>query len=125
MMPSSRQHSGKTAHLAGDAAEQAVQRAYEAQGYEAVAQRWRCEAGEIDLILRLNAQYVFVEVKHSRSFAKAAERLSAQQMARIYTSAEVFLAETPQGALTETRFDVALVDGQGQIKILENAIGLE
>lgn len=69
-------------------------------------------APEIDLILRDGAALIFVEVKQSRSFARAAESLSARQMQRIYRSAEEFLAGEPAGSLTEVRFDVALVDGQ-------------
>ncbi len=42
-------------------------------------------------------------------------------MARIYASASVFLAGEPAGQDTPSRFDVALVDGQGRIEIIENA----
>ena len=44
-------------------------------------------------------------------------------MARLCQSAEEFLAGEPRGLLTEMRFDVALVDGQGRHMILENAFG--
>ncbi len=115
---------GQMAYHAGAAAEHSVLRHYQALGYRAVAERWKSAAGEIDLILQKDTQLVFVEVKHSRSFATAAARLSPRQVARIYASAEAFLATTSRGALSETRFDVALVDGQGRIEILENAIGL-
>ena len=42
-------------------------------------------------------------------------------MARIYASAADFLSGEPDGQLTPSRFDVALVDGTGRIEILENA----
>ncbi len=44
-------------------------------------------------------------------------------MARIYASAEAFLAGEPRGQLTNARFDVALVDASGQFEIIENAFG--
>ena len=42
-------------------------------------------------------------------------------MARIYAAAEEFLGGEPTGQLTESRFDVALVDAMGRIEVLENA----
>jgi putative endonuclease len=44
-------------------------------------------------------------------------------MDRIIGSAEEFLANEPNGSLTNVRFDVALVDQTGQLRILENAFG--
>ena len=90
-----------------------------------MAQRWRSEAGEIDIIVRAGNEIVFVEVKTSRNFERAASRITRQQQARIYRSAEVFLGTQPQGLLTPARFDVALVDGTGAIEIIENAFGHE
>ena len=66
---------------------------------------------------------VFVEVKKARCLARAAESLSTRQMQRIALAAEEFLGGEPAGSLTEVRFDVALVDGQGQTQIIENAFG--
>ena len=114
---------GQMSHHAGDAAEQAVARNYERRGYEVVQRRWRGAGGEIDLIARGPEGLVFIEVKQSRSFAEAAEHLGARQIARICASAESFLASEPAGALTDLRFDVALVDASGGVRIIENAFG--
>ncbi|MFG6565791.1 YraN family protein [Sulfitobacter sp. 1A13421] len=111
------------AYHAGIAAENRIAQDYERRGFAIARRRWRGRAGEIDLILRDGAALIFVEVKQSRSFARAAESLSARQMQRIYRSAEEFLAGEPAGSLTEVRFDVALVDGQGGTEIIENAFG--
>jgi len=51
----------------------------------------------------------------------AAEHLTERQMARIYGAASEFIGNEPAGQLTPCRIDVALVDGQGRIEILENA----
>ena len=51
----------------------------------------------------------------------AAERLTLRQMRRIFVSADEFVAGAPDCANLDRRFDVALVDAQGQIEILENA----
>jgi putative endonuclease len=77
--------------------------------------------GEIDLIARDGARVIFIEVKHSRTHAIAAEHLTRRQMDRIYASASEFLAGEPGGQNTEVRFDVALVDAMGRIDIVENA----
>lgn len=108
---------------AGLSAEQRIAQDYERRGFVVARRRWRGAAGEIDLITRDGDCLVFVEVKKSRSIARAAERLNRRQMARIYASAEQFLADEPQGQLTNVRFDVALVDHAGAFEIIENAFG--
>ncbi len=113
--------SGARSFHAGVAAEAAVARHYERSGRTITAARWRSGSGEIDLIARDGAEVIFIEVKQSRSHAEAAQHLSPRQMARIYASASVFLAGEPSGQDTPSRFDVALVDGQGRIEIIENA----
>lgn len=114
---------GQMAHHAGSAAEIAVARHYEALGFRVTEQRWRGAGGEIDLIVEDPDQVVFVEVKQSRSFEAAALRLSQRQRARIFASAAEYLGTLPTGSLTEARFDVALVNGIGEVQILENAFG--
>ncbi len=108
---------------AGLSAEQRIAQDYERRGFVVARRRWRGAAGEIDLITRDGNDLVFVEVKQSRSIARAAERLDRRQMARIYASAEQFLAGEPDGQLTNVRFDVALVDQAGAFEIIENAFG--
>lgn len=113
--------SGAVSYHAGLAAEESVARQYARAGCPVVARRWRGAAGEIDMIAREGGVLIFVEVKQSRTHAEAASHLSPRQFARIRLAAEEFAGNEPQGSLTEMRFDVALVDGQGVIEILENA----
>jgi len=108
---------------AGLSAENRIAQDYESRGFVVARRRWRGSGGEIDLITRDDNGLVFVEVKKSRSIAGAAERLSRRQMARIYASAEQYLAGEPDGQLTNVRFDVALVDNAGGFEIIENAFG--
>lgn len=115
--------SGTLGYHAGLAAEAAVRRHYERRGLALAAERWRGQGGEIDLILKEGSAVIFVEVKKSSTHARAAARLSQRQMQRIYTTASEYLETCPQGQLTETRFDVALVDQTGGIEVLENAFG--
>jgi putative endonuclease len=112
---------GAVSYHAGRVAEAAVEQLYLRKGQEIVARRWRGSAGEVDLIARDGAEVIFIEVKQSSRHADAALHLSKQQMARIYGAVSEFIAGEPAGQLTPVRFDVALVDGSGQIRVIENA----
>lgn len=114
---------GQLAYLSGRAAEDRVADDYLARGYALAETRWRGKGGELDLIFADGDDFVFVEVKKSRSFARAAERLRPAQMGRIFAAAEEYLAHRDLPLATEMRFDVALVDGTGAVKVLENAFG--
>lgn len=94
---------------------------YLRRGMRIAARRWRGPGGEIDLIARDGARIVFIEVKRADTHATAAERLTAHQIGRVAASASAFLAGEPGGQDTEIAFDVALVDGAGRIRIVENA----
>lgn len=107
---------------AGLAAEQAVAAQYLRNGHRLLGHRWRGAGGEIDLIFEKAGGCVFVEVKKSKSFMRAAEALGRRQMQRIAASAEEFLAGRPNGTLTPARVDVALVNERGEIAVLENAL---
>lgn len=114
---------GRASYQAGVSAELQIAQDYERRGFVVVKNRWRGAGGEIDLITRDAEGLVFVEVKKSRCFARAAERLNQRQMARLYASAEQFLAQEPTGQDTNVRFDVALVNQIGAFQIIENAFG--
>lgn len=123
MITDARRSRGKMNFHAGLAAENRIAQDYERRGFAVARRRWRGAAGEIDLVLRDGSGLIFVEVKQSRDFARAAESLSARQIRRITASAEEFIGQEPNGSLTEVRFDVALVNAAGETRIIENAIG--
>lgn len=114
--------SGRVSYLAGIAAEDSVEREYARLGYDILKRRWRGSGGEIDLIFRApdDGGFIFVEVKKSRDFARAAEHLSAAQIGRICTTASEFAATQPGGMLADLRIDLAMVDQTGQVARLEN-----
>ena len=112
---------GSVGYHAGRVAEDIVALDYVRRNHGIAARRWRGASGEIDLIARDGDAVIFVEVKKSRSFARASTRLGQRQMARICASAGEFLAGEPNGQLTNVRFDLALVDDAGAVQVIENA----
>ena len=112
--------SGLTSFHAGLAAEEIVARHYVANGYRLLEQRWRGPVGEIDLILSRDGTTVFVEVKKAKSFESAAARITSRQIIRVSQSAEGFLGGLPNGINSDARMDVAVVDGFGAVRVLEN-----
>ena len=96
---------------------------YERRGYVVAGTRWRGQCGEIDLILRDGLALVFVEVKKSRSYDEAFRHLGWRQVRRLMAAAEEFAGGEPLGSLNEMRFDVALLDAQGRVRVVENAFG--
>ena len=113
---------GALNHRTGLTAEACVAAHCLRRGWELVAERWRGGGGEIDLVARDGDEFVFIEVKKSSSFARAAARVSERQIARLMAAASEFMGLLPDGQNTPVRFDVALVDGMGRIEILENAL---
>ena len=111
---------GALNYQSGLAAEDSVERHYEALGAQILVRRWRGKAGEVDLVLRLGDEILFVEVKKAATCAAAAERLSFAQLARIMSAAEEYIGELPDGLLTPVRFDAALVDSSGAVEVIEN-----
>jgi putative endonuclease len=117
----SRSARGLANYHAGHAAESSVAVLYESSGIPICARNWRGITGEIDLIGRDGDVVVFVEVKQSRSHDLAASHVSQAQIGRIFATVDEFLAGEPKGLLTDVRIDLALVDGQGRIEVIENA----
>ena len=63
--------------------------------------------------------------KKARSLEEAAHRLARRQMDRLCAAAQAFCEGEPRGSLTELRFDLALADGMGRVRIVENAWGAD
>ncbi len=106
---------------AGVMAETSVAEKYAACGFSILEERFRCAEGEIDLIAEHAGKLYFVEVKKSKTHDRAAIRIQPQQVARIRAAAQLYLQKTKRPIETEMRFDAALVDQYGVIKVLPGA----
>lgn len=80
-----------------------------AKGFRIVARRWRSPVGEIDLVARRGRLLVFIEVKARAQLDAAAEAVTARQRRRIVAAAGAWLAQHPDDAACDIRFDAVLV----------------
>ncbi|MBY6091640.1 YraN family protein [Maritimibacter alkaliphilus] len=112
---------GRAAYQNGAAAEESVLRHYLRGGARLMAQRFRGKRGEIDLVLRDATGLIFVEVKQGPDFDRAASRLRPAQMRRIEAAALEYRGRFRNADFIDMRIDVALVNGQGAVQVLENA----
>ncbi|MDK9695922.1 MAG: YraN family protein [Siculibacillus sp.] len=74
-----------------------------------LARRFRCHAGEIDLVARRGRTLVFVEVKARDTLAAAVEAVTPRARARILAAADAFVARHPAYADHDRRFDIVAV----------------
>jgi putative endonuclease len=79
------------------------------KGFRILARRWRCHAGEIDIIARRRSLLVFVEVKARAQLDDAAWSVTERQRYRILAAAEAWLAQHPDDRIRDIRLDVMLV----------------
>lgn len=79
------------------------------QGYRILARRFKCAAGEIDIVAGRRQTVIFVEVKARASFDEAALSVSPRQRSRIATAAEIWLANNPKVEFQDLRFDAILI----------------
>jgi putative endonuclease len=113
----------------GAAGEQTALAILQRRGYEIVATRWRCRAGEIDIIAREGGDLVFVEVRARTSGLDGArESITPRKQQQMLRVAAEYL---DQHDLAETSWRVDAVvlgaDGRGaertfQVEIIRDAI---
>lgn len=79
------------------------------KGFRIAARRWRCPAGEIDIVARRGRLLIFVEVKARERLDDAAYSVTQRQQRRIADAAGAWLASHPDDASCDMRFDAILV----------------
>ena len=85
-----------------------------AQGYRIIAANYRTRWGEVDLIARDGATWVFAEVRTRRSdtYGLPEESVTAAKLARIIQTAQEYLAEhaaEPDAAAVHWRLDLIAI----------------
>jgi putative endonuclease len=105
----SRPNDRKAAFRLGLSAESRAAAFLIAKGFRILTRRWRCPAGEIDIVARRGGLLVFVEVKARASLDAAAEAVLVRQRQRIAAAAEFWLAVHAPEQVVDIRFDAVLV----------------
>ncbi len=79
----------------GDQGEVIASRFLQSKGYQIVATNWRCRGGEIDIVARHGAMWVFVEVKTRRGLqaGDALLAITPAKRQRLITAAQIYAAE--------------------------------
>jgi putative endonuclease len=95
----------------GDWGETMAARFLARRGYEVLARKWRCTAGEIDIVARHDGDLVFVEVRtrRGRDPGMAAESITNAKRARLMALADAFLAAHDLPSNTPWRIDVVAI----------------
>lgn len=92
----------------GRAAEAAAALMLRAKGYRILERRFKCRAGEIDIVAQRGETFVFVEVKARQTIEQAIESITPHQRKRIEAAAEAWLRKATSQQFA-VRFDVIAV----------------
>ena len=120
-----RMHDRRQAERRGRRAENRAALLLRLKGYRLLARRYRCPAGEIDIVARRGRLLVAVEVKARDTLDAAAFAIDARQQARITRATEHFLAANPMYAERDIRFDAVLVSTGGLPRHVPDAWRIE
>lgn len=106
--------SGKRSLAKGAQGERVAAEFLVRRGLAIISRNYRCRRGELDLIARDGDTLVFVEVRWRTGtrFGGPAESIDAHKMQRLTCAARHYLGAF--GLIMPCRFDVVLIDGQGE-----------
>ena len=101
--------------------EKLAARWYLQSGYEVVARNWRCDLGEIDLLVRRGNELVIAEVKTRTTdrFGVPAYAVNFAKQKKLRALAQAWLA-TSDDYFDEVRFDVVSVSGR-DVEVIQAA----
>lgn len=108
----------------GDWGENVAARYLARRGYEILARKWRCAAGEIDIVARHDGMLTFVEVRTRRGAdpGMAAESITNAKRTRLTALASAFLEAHDLPSDTPWRIDVVAIaaGSRGQAASIEH-----
>lgn len=96
-------------------------------GFRILDRNWRCEIGELDIVMEQEDTLIFVEVRTRRGhrYGTAEESITPGKQARLIELAHRYIQDM-QPAHATWRIDVAavqLVGSTAQVNHIENAVG--
>jgi len=121
MMRQKAQHHRRVTYAAGKRAEWLALIFLLLKGYRPVAWRYKCPAGEVDLIVVRRNLVVFVEVKYRADRDVAAFSITPKQQSRIIRAAQYWTLKNQRDSPQEMRFDAVLLAPRRWPMHIENA----
>ncbi|MHA7856907.1 MAG: YraN family protein [Henriciella sp.] len=79
------------------------------RGYKVLQRRFKCRAGEIDLIMRRGRIVAFIEVKQRPNLTQAETAVTYKNWRRIAMAAELWAAQHPFAASLDWRYDLVAI----------------
>ncbi|WP_081603763.1 YraN family protein [Gluconobacter thailandicus] len=119
-----RRAKGVQAYYGGLNAEEIAKRHMVEAGLDILAQRLRTPYGEIDLLVADENWIIGVEVKSRATLRDGADALAPRQAERLMASFGYVLETKPEWCRPNTRFDVIVVDREGQARRIMDALRL-
>ncbi len=106
----------KNKPLIGSEIESSAKKWLQAKGLSYIENNFRCQQGEIDLIMQSGEQIVFVEVRYrsNKTFGGAIESVNWHKQQKLLKAAEHFLIINPKYNALPCRFDVLAVEPDGK-----------
>lgn len=106
----------------GAQAEQKIREYLSDRGFMILEMNYRCYQGEVDIIAKDGAYYVFIEVKYRNSakYGMPQEAVGTAKQKRICKAAQYYLYQRGMGEAAPVRFDVAAMM-QDEIIYFQNA----
>jgi len=106
MIPKRAENHRRATYVAGKRAEWLALIYLLLKGYRPVARRYKCPAGEIDLIVTRRNLVAFVEVKYRADRDTAAFSITPRQQSRIIRAAQYWVLKNQRDNPELMRFDV-------------------
>jgi len=91
------------------------------RGHSILAKRFKCKAGEIDLVAKRGKRIIFVEVKQRQSLAAVQESISYRNEQRVMAAAEVFMTKNQALFGHDLRFDAIYLVGRWKLSHMKDA----
>lgn len=104
--------------------EEKARRFLEQNGLNFIEKNFRCENGEIDLIMQEKDYIVFVEVRSRNNYIEALESISSAKQNRVIRAAKFFLLTNDLFDKVDCRFDVIAMD-ETETHWIKNAFNVE
>lgn len=99
----------------------------EKHGLVFLSANFRCRHGEIDLIMREDQQWVFIEVRYRRQthFGDGIASITHHKKQRLHRAALVYLMQRKRLYKVPVRFDIISIDSKQQFTWIKNAFEVD